>query len=93
MKLTLLVLGATLAAAPALAQSNTASPSGTLLNTPDRGSPAQANSGPGSTGIGSATGTGAESRTNNPAGASNAEQPERAAPNVGRGGGAGGSGG
>jgi hypothetical protein len=89
MKLAFLVLGATLVAAPVLAQSSAAP----IANTPDRGSPAQANSGPAATGIASPTATGAESTTNNAAGASNAEQPSRAAPNTGKGGGGGGSGG
>src|SRR3954447_21766620 len=89
MKMTLPVLGAILLATPVLAQTSTAP----VANTPDRGSPAQANSGPASTGIASPTATGASSITNNPAGASNAEQPTRAAPNTGRGGGGGGTGG
>jgi hypothetical protein len=94
MKLTLPILGALLAAAPALAQTSTASPPATSPGvTANPGSPATANSGPGSTGITSPGGTGAASTTNNPAGASNAEQPNRAAPNTGKGGGGGTGGG
>jgi hypothetical protein len=94
MRKSLIVLGAILFASPVLAQTSTASPPATAPGgSPDRGSPAAANSGPGSTGISSREGTGAGSVTNNPAGAGNAEQPSRAAPNTGRGGGGSGGGG
>jgi hypothetical protein len=73
MKLGFLAGVALLAAAPALAQ------------TAQGGSPGIANSGPASTGTLAPTGTGAESLTNNPAGAGNAGMPSRAIPNTGRG--------
>src|SRR5215207_7864005 len=90
-KLALLTSAALLAAASAFAQT------GTTTSSPPGASPSTATSGPASTGTVSPTtgpgaATGAETRSNNPAGASNAEQPERGTPQTGRGGG-GGSGG
>jgi hypothetical protein len=83
-----LTLAATamLVAAPTLAQTTTA-PGQTGAPVVQGGSPSTANSGPASTGTVVRGGTRAESVSNNPAGAGNAEQPERAVPNTGRGGG------
>ena len=95
-KLALLTSAALLTAATAFAQTGT--PSGATSSSPPAASPGTATSGPGSTGTvspstGAGAATGAETRSNNPAGASNAEQPERATPQGGRGGGGGGAGG
>ena len=88
MKRNLLITAALLFAAPAFAQSTTVTPM-TPAQAPvvQGGSPATANSGPAATGTVAPTGTGAESITNNSAGTGNAEQPSRAVPNTGKGGG------
>src|SRR4051794_4723276 len=65
---------------------------------PPAASPGTATSGPGSTGtvspsVGAGAATGAETRSNNPAGASNAEQPALGTPQTGRASGGSGAGG
>lgn len=73
-------------ALPALAQTSLAPtspaspPVGGATQTPNQGSPAVANSGPGATGTVSREGTGAGTVTNNPAGAGNAGNPALANP-------------
>lgn len=90
MKRYLLLSAALLVAGPALAQTTVVTP--TQPASPplvvQGGSPATANSGPAATGTVAPTGTGAESITNNSAGTGNAEQPARAVPQTGKGGGA-----
>lgn len=79
-------LGALAFAGPALAQTSLAPtspvspPVGGPAQTPNQGSPAVANSGPGATGTVSREGTGAGTVSNNPAGAGNAGNPALANP-------------
>lgn len=78
--------GALALALPAAAQTSLAPtsplspPVGGATQTPNQGSPAIANSGPGSTGTVSREGTGAGTVSNNSAGASNAGDPAQANP-------------
>ena len=97
MKRLTLVTATLLLAAPALAQA-TSGTTTTTTTTPDTstvqpGSPAAANSGPGSVGTVSPSGTGADRATNNPAADANAEKQEQGAPNTGKGGSSGSGGG
>lgn len=90
MKRMIIALGATFLALPALAQTG-AAPAGSSTiapsNSATQGSPATANSGPGATGIVQTERTPAGAASNNSAGAGNAEQPSKAAPTTGKGGG------
>jgi len=89
-KLAVLTSAALLAAATAFAQTTSAPPGASPRTAPS--GPASTDVAPRTTGPGAATG--AETTSSNPAGASNAEQPERAGQQTGRGGtgGAGGGG-
>lgn len=82
----MIVAGALAVALPAGAQTSVAPtspvspPVTTPGQSPNQGSPATANSGPGATGTVAREGTGAGTITNNPAGAGNAGNPASANP-------------
>ena len=91
---TLLFASALLLATPVLAQTTVVEPRATgTVGTVQPGGPGIANSGPASTGEIAPGGSAAARASNNSAGDSNAEQTNRALPNVGRGGGGGTGGG
>lgn len=90
-KVIIVALGSLVLASPALAQSPTARPETGTVTSPPGAGPNTANSGPASTQIATPPGGGAaESVSNNSAGASNAEQTNKPAPNTNRAGGGGG---